>query len=53
MVIQSGLILAPDFLYFMSQLVTVADVDQSIVGISAWNINGKYLCEQFVPIFRC
>ncbi len=39
-ILNSGLILSPDFLYFMSQLVTIADIDRSILGISAWNING-------------
>lgn len=49
MVIHNGLILAPDFLYFMSQLVTVADVDQSIMGISAWNINGNDAALRICP----
>lgn len=49
MVIHNGLILAPDFLYFMSQLVTVADVDQSIMGISAWNINGNDTTLEICP----
>ncbi|XKL65808.1 hypothetical protein PGB90_009228 [Kerria lacca] len=39
-IINSGLILSPDFLYFMSQLVIIADIDRSIIGISAWNVNG-------------
>ncbi|XP_065217317.1 protein O-linked-mannose beta-1,2-N-acetylglucosaminyltransferase 1-like [Planococcus citri] len=39
-VLNSGLILSPDFLYFMSQLVTIVDIDQSLIGISAWNVNG-------------
>lgn len=41
MVIRNGLILSPDFLHFMSQLVTIADIDRSIIGISAWNVNGN------------
>lgn len=40
-VLNSGLILSPDFLYFMSQLVTIIDIDQSLIGISAWNVNGN------------
>lgn len=40
-IINSGLILSPDFLYFMSQLVIIADIDRSIIGISAWNVNGN------------
>lgn len=42
-VLNSGLILSPDFLYFMSQLVTIVDIDRSLVGISAWNVNGSII----------
>lgn len=40
-VLHSGLILSPDFLFFMSQLVTIVDIDRSVIGISAWNVNGN------------
>lgn len=40
-VLNSGLILSPDFLSFMAQLVHIADTDTSVIGISAWNPHGE------------
>lgn len=39
-VVEEGLILSPDFLYYMAQLLPVLENDDSILAISAWNPNG-------------
>ncbi|XP_075219830.1 protein O-linked-mannose beta-1,2-N-acetylglucosaminyltransferase 1-like isoform X2 [Lycorma delicatula] len=39
-VIDEGLILSPDFLYYMAQMVPLLENDESLLGISAWNPNG-------------
>lgn len=39
-VIEEELILAPDFLYFMQQCLSILDKDPSLLAVSAWNYNG-------------
>ncbi|XP_054257829.1 protein O-linked-mannose beta-1,2-N-acetylglucosaminyltransferase 1-like [Macrosteles quadrilineatus] len=39
-VLDEGLILSPDFLFYMAQLVFLFQKDDSIFAISAWNSNG-------------
>ncbi|CAH0776680.1 unnamed protein product [Bemisia tabaci] len=39
-IIESELILSPDFLFFMAQVLPVMEGDESIIGISAWNPYG-------------
>lgn len=42
-VLDEGLILSPDFLFYMAQLVFLFQKDDSIFAISAWNSNGKFV----------
>ncbi|KAG8311004.1 hypothetical protein J6590_051533 [Homalodisca vitripennis] len=39
-VLDEGLIVSPDFLFYMAQLVFLLEKDDSIFAISAWNPNG-------------
>lgn len=39
-VIEEGVILAPDFLAYLAQLLPLLDLDSTISSISAWNDNG-------------
>ncbi|XP_064472966.1 protein O-linked-mannose beta-1,2-N-acetylglucosaminyltransferase 1-like isoform X2 [Ornithodoros turicata] len=39
-VIEDGVLLAPDFLMYLAPLVTLLDKDSTISSISAWNDNG-------------
>ena len=52
-VIEEELILASDFLYFMSQTHNLLDKDSTVLAISAFNFNGKYYlnCYQTSLIF--
>lgn len=40
-VIEEGVILAPDFLAYLAQLLPLLDLDSTISSISAWNDNGR------------
>lgn len=40
-VLDEGLIVSPDFLFYMAQLVFLLEKDDSILAIAAWNPNGK------------
>lgn len=40
-VLEEGLIVSPDFLFYMAQLVFLFDKDDSILAVSAWNPNGR------------
>lgn len=60
-VIEEELILAPDFLYFMQQCLSILDKDPSLLAVSAWNYNGNlsfftFSCYfqkfQFLPNFH-
>lgn len=37
------MVLAPDFLFFLAQSLDGLDKDETLVGISAFNENGKSL----------
>ncbi|XP_046354639.1 protein O-linked-mannose beta-1,2-N-acetylglucosaminyltransferase 1-like [Haliotis rufescens] len=39
-VLEEELLLAPNFLHFMSHFLPVLDADDSLMGVSAWNYNG-------------
>lgn len=39
-VLEENLILSPDFLFYMAQLVPTLEKDESLLGVSAWNPNG-------------
>ncbi|ESP00315.1 hypothetical protein LOTGIDRAFT_173279 [Lottia gigantea] len=39
-VLEEDLLLTADFLNFMSQCVETLGMDESLIGVSAWNING-------------
>lgn len=40
-VLDEGLIVSPDFLFYMAQLVFLLEKDDTILAIAAWNPNGK------------
>lgn len=42
-VLEEGLIVSPDFLFYMAQLVFLFDKDESILAVSAWNPNGRLI----------
>ncbi|KAH7946790.1 hypothetical protein HPB52_004261 [Rhipicephalus sanguineus] len=42
-VIEEGVLLGPDFLAYLGQLLPLLDMDSTISSISAWNDNGKTL----------
>ena len=42
-VLEEEVILAQDFLSFLAQCLSVARKDDSLIGVSAWNENGKYI----------
>ncbi|RZF42012.1 hypothetical protein LSTR_LSTR003517 [Laodelphax striatellus] len=39
-VIEQGVLVSPDFLHYMAQMVSVLEKDTTILAISAWNPNG-------------
>ncbi|XP_039281076.1 uncharacterized protein LOC120350658 isoform X2 [Nilaparvata lugens] len=39
-VIEEGVIVSPDFLHYMAQMVSVLEKDTTVLAISAWNPNG-------------
>lgn len=40
-VVEEGVILGPDFLSYLAQLLPLLDLDSTISTISAWNDNGQ------------
>ena len=40
-VLEEEVILAPDFLNFVAQCVDAIEKDDTLIGVSAWNDNGK------------
>ncbi|KAK9509119.1 hypothetical protein O3M35_006505 [Rhynocoris fuscipes] len=44
MVIDEGLLLSPDYLFYMAQMVSVMEMDDSILAVSAWNPHGYKGC---------
>jgi len=41
-----------DFLQFMAQCLDVVMKDSSLIGVSAWNDNGKYSIVNIIPNCR-
>lgn len=39
--LEEEVILAPDFLNFVAQCLDAVEKDDTLIGISAWNENGK------------
>ena len=42
-VLEEDLIVSPDFLYYFHYLKPLLDKDETLLTVSAWNDNGKYL----------
>ena len=49
-VLEENLILSPDFLFYMAQLVPTLEKDESLLCVSAWNPNGKPLISSILAL---
>ncbi|XP_073998522.1 protein O-linked-mannose beta-1,2-N-acetylglucosaminyltransferase 1-like isoform X2 [Rhodnius prolixus] len=44
MVLEEGLLLSPDYLFYMAQMASVMEMDDTILAVSAWNPHGYKGC---------
>lgn len=41
-VVEEELLLAPDYLSFLAECLSILNSDPTLLGVSAWNFNGNY-----------